>query len=507
MSFSPLWNEWHIKELLGRGTFGAVYKAEKNEYGNRYYSAIKHLSIPPANVTKESLIADGIATDEKSLIMYCNTLRDQIINEINVCYKLRGNTNIVSYEDHCIIPKKDGIGYDVFIRMELLTGLTSYMVNNPLSENDVIRLGSELCEALSVLDMNHMIHRDIKPANIFVNSNGVFKLGDFGESKVLSNSNMGMTIRGTYSYISPEISKGQPANITADIYSLGLVMYRLLNGNRAPFLSPSGQPVDSIQTENANIRRLKGEPLPLPEYCNNTALASVVLKACAYNKEDRWQSPGQMKQALASVLAAQSVQYGVTVNVQQTHSGSMRTPPPSQAPAPQPIKQAPPPIMQPSMQPASYSFQSMQQSMQPMQQSMQQQYAPQSGSKKKLGLIIGLSAGAVALIVAVVLIIVLNVNNDSGSSVVGTWSFGNNGTISAEFVLQSGGTGYFVYKNVSTGEIEDYESITWSESGDTVTLSDSRGSVSFIHENNRLYSSDKTSYFEKISSSTYVPEE
>ena len=46
MSFSPLWGEWHIKELIGRGTFGAVYKAEKEEYGNTYTSAIKHISIP-----------------------------------------------------------------------------------------------------------------------------------------------------------------------------------------------------------------------------------------------------------------------------------------------------------------------------------------------------------------------------------------------------------------------------------------------------------------------------
>ena len=96
MSFSPLWGEWHIKELVGKGTFGAVYRAEKTEYGNTYTSAIKHLSIPPQNMTKEMLVSEGIATDDKTLSLYCDNLRDRIINEINFCYTLRGNTNIVS---------------------------------------------------------------------------------------------------------------------------------------------------------------------------------------------------------------------------------------------------------------------------------------------------------------------------------------------------------------------------------------------------------------------------
>lgn len=305
--FSPLWGEWYIKELIGKGSFGAVYKAEKTEYGNTYVSAIKHISIPPENVTKESLAAEGISTDERTLHLYCDTLRDQIINEINFCYTLRGNTNIVSYEDHCIIPKSNGLGYDIFIRMELLTALTRYMSEHPMSEKDVIQLGISLCEALSVLDINHMIHRDIKPANIFVSSRGIYKLGDFGESKVLSNASVGMTVRGTYAYMSPEISKGESANITADLYSLGLVMYRLLNGNRAPFLPVNNQPVNSAAMEAANVRRMKGDALPPPAFCANTALANAVLKACAFRPQERWKSPQEMKKALEDIRDGRAV--------------------------------------------------------------------------------------------------------------------------------------------------------------------------------------------------------
>lgn len=301
MSFSPLWGEWEIKDLIGEGTFGAVYRAEKNEYGNTYVSAIKHISIPDKGFTVESLISEGYASDAGSAKQYFDTLRDHIISEINFCYTLRGNSNIVSYEDHCIIPKKDGVGYDIFIRMEYLTALTKYMKTGGISEDDVIRIGIDICSALMVIDAHHILHRDIKPANIFVNPMGVYKLGDFGESKVLSGASVGMTVRGTYAYMSPEISRGQKANITADIYSLGLVMYRLLNGNRSPFIPVDAPQINSQMQEQANIRRFGGERLPLPAYCTDHELCDVIMKACEYNPGDRWENPEDMKDELEAI--------------------------------------------------------------------------------------------------------------------------------------------------------------------------------------------------------------
>ena len=318
-SFSPLWGEWYIKELIGKGTFGAVYRAEKTEYGNTYTSAVKHISIPNDSVNAESLISEGVVSDEGSVIKYFDAVRDKMISEINFCYALRGNTNIVSYEDHCIIPKTDGAGYDIFIRMEHLTALPKYMRENSFTEKDVVRLGIDICSALEVLDKHKIIHRDIKPANIFVNSVGVYKLGDFGESKVLSNTNVGMTVRGTYTYMSPEISMGRNANITADIYSLGIVMYRLLNGNKAPFVPTDLPSVDAQTVENANIRRFRGDKMPLPAYCTNSQLAAVIMKACEYSPADRWQTPREFKKTLEALLDG-TAQY-VPVGMPQAPAG------------------------------------------------------------------------------------------------------------------------------------------------------------------------------------------
>ncbi len=303
-SFSPLWGEWYIKDLIGEGSFSSVYRIEKKEYGSTYVSAVKHISVPEKNLTHEKLIEDGVVSDMYALPAFYDNVRDQLINEIKFCYALRGHTNIVSYEDHCIIPKKDGLGYDIFIRMELLTALPKYMRTHQMTESDVIQLGIDICSALEVLCARNMLHRDIKPANIFVTDMGIYKLGDFGESKVLSNAPTCVTVRGTYAYMPPEISRSDTANITADIYSLGLVMYRLLNGNRPPFIPPASTSISAQMQETANTRRFKGEPLPVPSNCKNSGLAGIILKACEFFPQNRWQSPESMKEQLTALKKA-----------------------------------------------------------------------------------------------------------------------------------------------------------------------------------------------------------
>lgn len=330
MDFSPLWGEWYLKELLGKGTYGAVYRAEKTEYDNTYIAAVKHITIPGENMSPQTLIDEGIVSDEKSVSLYYDTIRNEIIKEINFCYTLKGHTNIVSYEDHCIIPRMDGTGYEIFIRMEYLSALTQYVREHSFYEKDVIQVGIDICSALEILDRHHMIHRDIKPANIFVSDLGIYKLGDFGESKVLSGSSSGMTVRGTYNYMSPEISKGHNANITADIYSLGIVMYRLLNGNKGPFLPHNVKTISSEIQEEANIRRFKGEPIPAPAYCKNPYLAQIVLKACAFRPEDRFQTPKEMRKALEDLLEGKQPQRPAAQNPQMPLSGQF-----SQQPIPQ----------------------------------------------------------------------------------------------------------------------------------------------------------------------------
>lgn len=180
----PFWGVWYIDEELGKGSFGRVFKIKREDYGETYYSALKIISMPNDNNEVSSLKSEGM--DDNSISQYYDSFATELVKEFSLMAKMRGHGNIVNYEDHMTIRHDDGIGYDILIRMELLTPLNTYVLSNPITENTVIRLGIDICSALAVCSKYNIIHRDIKPENVFVSQFGSFKLGDFGVSRVAS---------------------------------------------------------------------------------------------------------------------------------------------------------------------------------------------------------------------------------------------------------------------------------------------------------------------------------
>ena len=108
---------------------------------------------------------------------------------------------------------------------------------------------------------------------------------------------MGGTKTGTYKYMAPEVYNNQPYGSAVDIYSLGLVLYWLLNDRRLPFLPPYPEKVKAGMEEEARNRRLAGEALPPPSH-GSDKLKKIVLKACAYNPKERYHSAEEMLDAL-----------------------------------------------------------------------------------------------------------------------------------------------------------------------------------------------------------------
>ena len=102
-----------------------------------------------------------------------------------------------------IIEHEDDIGWDILIRMELLTPLVDLTSQSQMEENEVIKLGVDLCKALELCRMYDIIHRDIKPENIFIAANGDYKIGDFGVAKTIEKTKMGLSRKGTYMYMAP----------------------------------------------------------------------------------------------------------------------------------------------------------------------------------------------------------------------------------------------------------------------------------------------------------------
>ena len=282
------WAEWKIVEKIGEGSFGKVYKAQRSERGKFFYSAIKVINIPGSQSELNSVRSE--AGDDQSVREYFRNLVEEYIQEISTMEYFRGNSHIVSVEDFKVMEYLDDIGWEISIRMEYLTSFMDYCAEKQLTEKDVIKLGLDLSKALGYCRKLNIIHRDIKPENIFVSRFGDFKLGDFGIARELERTMSSFSKKGTYSYMAPEMYKGEKYDSRVDIYSLGIVLYKLMNRNRLPFLNLEKQFITYRDKENALARRMSGEPLKKPADAGEM-FSGIILKACAYKPEDRYQTP------------------------------------------------------------------------------------------------------------------------------------------------------------------------------------------------------------------------
>ena len=287
---------WRVVRQLGKGSYGSVFEIQREEFGELYTAALKVISIPQSDDDIIANRADGMT--DKSMAAYYHSVVKEFTHELALLSKLKGNTNIVGYEDHKIVQHQDGIGWDIYIRMELLTSLTSISAKYDFSRNQVVQIGIDICNALMLCEKNNILHRDIKPDNIFVSGHGDYKLGDFGIARTASQTTANMSTKGTPNYMAPEVYKGMNYDATVDIYSLGIVLYQMMNGKRLPFIPVE---VTLADREAALGKRMSGEPFPEPEMADEE-FSKVILKACAFNPKERYANAFQMKKDLEKLI-------------------------------------------------------------------------------------------------------------------------------------------------------------------------------------------------------------
>jgi len=202
-------SHYKILEKLGEGGMGVAYKAEDTRLKRTV--ALKFLS-PELTRDKDA--------------------KTRFIHEAQAASALQHN-NICTI--HEIDETKDG---RLFISMDCYEGetLKEKIAEGPLPVEDFIDIVSQVAAGLSEAHAAGMVHRDIKPANILVTEKGVVKILDFGLAKLFGQTKMtksGMTV-GTIAYMSPDQAGGGVVDERSDIFSLGVVMYELLTGER-PF--------------------------------------------------------------------------------------------------------------------------------------------------------------------------------------------------------------------------------------------------------------------------------
>ena len=285
------WPDWELVKYLGGGAYGKVYEIERTISGTqeKEKAALKIVFRPKDENEIEEYEVSGY--DKESIIESYKSEIQNYVKEYKLMKALQGQTNIVSCDDFTVVWNENGIGGNVFIRMELLTPLNQVLKERALSTEEIIKLGKDIASALILCEKKNIIHRDIKPANIMVSQFGNYKLGDFGVSKIMDHATYA-TAMGTPEYQAPEVVHMKKYGQTADIYSLGIALYWLLNNRRMPFIGADEQPTVDQKNE-AMERRYRGEKLLAPK--NGSAkLKKIVLKACEYNPEDRYASAQEM---------------------------------------------------------------------------------------------------------------------------------------------------------------------------------------------------------------------
>ena len=136
----------------------------------------------------------------------------------------------------------------------------------------------DICRALELCQKYNIIHHDIKPKSIFASANGDFKLGDFGIARTVERTMSGLSKKGSYGYMAPEVYRGVEYGFSVDTYSLGIMLYRMINRNRIPFMPPAPEPITYSDREKALIKRMSGQEIPKPYY-SDSRLAEIVGKS------------------------------------------------------------------------------------------------------------------------------------------------------------------------------------------------------------------------------------
>jgi serine/threonine-protein kinase len=261
---------YEVKEVLGMGGMGVVYRAFDRE-----------LQEP---VAIKTLRAEAMSADTVAL--------DRFKQEIRLARKISHRNVVRTYD----LGEVKGTYYLTmeFVEGKSLKSLIESRGRLPIPV--ALTIGKQLCRALEVAHEQGVIHRDIKPQNMVVEPSGFLKVMDFGIARLANPpqgkglTEAGMSI-GTPDYMSPEQLQGLDLDARSDLYSAGVVLYECVSG-RVPF---------EADTPWALIAKHLEEDAPDPRTLNPEvpeALAAVILKAMGRNAGERYQSAASMYEAL-----------------------------------------------------------------------------------------------------------------------------------------------------------------------------------------------------------------
>ena len=225
-----IFNGYLISNELGGGANGAVYKAVKKTLVDETTRAIKHIILP----TEEQFITicESLEGDEQKIKDYYHKLlTENVATEIRILNRLseKNTPNIIRYYDHEVVSKELLHVHNIYILMEYLTPISTYIASMDMTVEDVVRMGLDVLSALELCHNEGVIRGDVIENHIFVDTRtNTFKISAFGVARILKDTIIPVNTTSELG------NKKVQYTESGDLHSLGTVLYRLLNHNRNP---------------------------------------------------------------------------------------------------------------------------------------------------------------------------------------------------------------------------------------------------------------------------------
>ena len=303
METMKIWPGWEIKEQVGEGDIGKVFRIERTDAGITREAALKVIEISGDSAEIKKFRKMGM--DEESILEIYEDRKNQLLAAVSRLSCLSTAYGIASIEDYDSRWNEEDSVWTILIRSEFLESLDAYgkKKGGDLLPTEIAEMGRDIAGALMTLEKEGITSLSVKPSNILRNSEGSYKLSDAWINEgtgILANWKIG----GLFAWDAPELVRSGKYDQTSDIYSLGMIMYVLLNGGKLPFMEEGGEVKRWMKIKIANEKRVSGEQLPNPVHGDNE-LQNIVLKACAPKPEDRYQNALELREALEIWLFGQ----------------------------------------------------------------------------------------------------------------------------------------------------------------------------------------------------------
>lgn len=277
---------------LGSGAFSKTLLADQDGK----HAVIKIIELPNEATIKEYA---PVFTKSPQFTEAMRNTGTELHKLLKTLTAMPQTTGILKYYDYTLsLDSARGI-YTLGILMQYDTPLYTVLGGGDVPVGAILRMGSQLCEGLETMLKKFVVHGNIKESNIFYNQKTGFALGDFYINDILSTSLLPDKQFKSYGYrfLAPEAYTGGEYSFKTDIFSLGMMLYKIFNHNHLPYDDAPNTPLKKIKATWDSAKSLPLPALNIPE------ITRVLAKATAYNIDERYVSFMQFKNALDRLLA------------------------------------------------------------------------------------------------------------------------------------------------------------------------------------------------------------